>query len=280
MREAEAHLGRHSYGKDGIRILTRRRDGEGIIARDLTLNIRVFGDFSAAFLEGDNSTTLPTDAMRNHALAVAAEFPSAEPEDVAAKTLARLLESITVADSAAASVTIHSWDQLASIDAFAAAGWVGQAEIRADRNETVTTGGFGGLTLLRPFGSDFAGFYRDDMTDQPDAIDRVLTGVLDVTWRYRTPVAGYGAVRDRVRSAMTRVFGAEPSPAIQRTVYLMGTAALEVAPELDDVTVVFTGEPYGPPTSPGVLSDAIWSGTYGPKGVTEATVRRVGGDRG
>ncbi len=186
-RAGAADLGAHSYGKDGIRILTRGHQGDGAFLRDLTLDLRITGDFSPAFLRGDNSTTLPTDAMRNHAYAVALERPAAEPEDLAAEILERLLRAIPAATAGHAFVTIHPWVALPppGASAFVPAGWTGRAEVGMDRSGTTTTGGLAGLSLLSPFGSHFAGFHRDDMTDQPDALDRVLAGTVDATWHYR-----------------------------------------------------------------------------------------------
>jgi len=276
--DGAAVLGAHSYGKDGIRILTRGHQGDGAFLRDLTLDLRITGDFSPAFLRGDNSTTLPTDAMRNHAIAVALERPAAEPEDLAEAILDRLLRAMPAATAGRACLTIHPWVPLPppGAHAFVPAGWAGQADVRMDRSGSTTTGGFIGLSLLSPFGSNFAGFYRDDMTDQPDALDRVLAGTVDATWHYRGAVESYTAARDRARVAIIEAFRVEESPAIQWIVFAMGAAALNAVPELDDVTVTFAGRPHAPASPPGGRDpiDTVWSVAEGPRGVTEATVRR------
>jgi urate oxidase len=275
---AAGDLGGHSYGKDGIRILTRRHQGDGAVVRDLTVDLRITGDFSAAYVRGDNSTTLPTDAMRNHALAVALEHPAAEPEDLAAEILDRLLRAIPAATAGRASLTIHPWVPLPppGAGAFVPAGWVGRAVIEVGPSGTTTTGGLVGLSLLSPFGSNFEGFYRDEMTDQPDAVNRVLAGTVDATWHYRGAVESYTAARDQARAAITAAFRVEESPAIQWIVFAMGAAALRAVPQLDDVTVTFTGRPHAPASPPGGRdpADAVWSVADGPCGVTEATVRR------
>jgi urate oxidase len=45
---------RHSYGKDGVRLVKVVRDGDWHTVHDLTVRIWLEGDFSAAFLRGDN----------------------------------------------------------------------------------------------------------------------------------------------------------------------------------------------------------------------------------
>jgi urate oxidase len=273
-----AGLAAHGYGKDGIRILTRGYQGDGVVIRDLTLDLRISGDFSPAYLRGDNSTTLPTDAMRNHAYAVALERPAAEPEDLAAEILERLLRAIPAATAGWASLTIHPWVPLPppGASAFVPAGWAGQAEVGMDRSGTTTMGGLIGLSLLSPFGSNFVGFHRDEMTDQPDAVNRVLAGTVAATWHYRSAVESFTAARDRARAAIIEAFRVDESPAIQWIVFAMGAAALSAVPELDDITVTFAGRPHAPASLPGGRdpTDAVWSVAEGPCGITEATVRR------
>jgi urate oxidase len=241
--------------------------------RDFSLDIFLHGDFAAAYLWGDNSTTLPTDSMRNHAAAVADEMPRAEPETCGGELLRRLLAAVPAAEWGEVALTIHPWSPLDGDHVFLAAPWVGRATVTAQRDGAVTiSGGIGDLLVLTPFGSGFAGFLRDAMTDQEDAFDRVLSGRVEASWRYGGDLgaAGFGEIRRRVYGAITRAVGAETSLGVQQTVYSMGAAALAAAPELEEITLVFAARPHSP------VGTAAWAAGESPVGVTEATVRRDG----
>ena len=66
-------LTEHSYGKTRIRLtkVTRRADRHDI--RELTIEIRLEGDFDASYTAGDNRSIIPTDTMKNVVYAMAGE---------------------------------------------------------------------------------------------------------------------------------------------------------------------------------------------------------------
>lgn len=280
-----ARLASHSYGKAGVRLLIRHAPDDPSVL-DLSLDVQVRGDFGLAFVHGDNSTTLPTDSMRNHALVLADEMPGAEPEAYGRHLLARLLEAIPAADGASVSVTIQPWINPWHTEGKHVAGpapvlvpapWVGRAEVDVTRDgpETIT-GGLGEFQVLVPFGSGFSGFLRDELTDQADEVDRVMSGRIDAVWRYRDGPIAYGDTRERVRMALATAFGEVPSPGVQHTVYRMACAALDAAPELAGITVAFAARPHraAGPVAGRPLSGDVWVVGTSPSGITEATVRR------
>jgi urate oxidase len=276
-QRALAALASHSYGKSGIRFLIR--DGGSVQDRSLDLDVR--GDFAPAFLEGDNSTTLPTDSMRNHALVLADEMPAAEAEVYGEHLVRRLLDAIPVASGVALALTLRPWIQTGH-QALTPGGWIGRATVDLARVDAeagapaTITGGLEDLQVLVPSGSGFSGFLRDALTEQSDESDRVLAGRVDAAWRYGTGTVPYAGVRERVGASLLAAVGDGPSPGVQRTVYLMGCAALEAAPELSDITVSFTARPHRPAGGIGgrPASTAVWVVGEAPAGVTRATVRR------
>jgi len=70
-----AELRNPSYGKSGIRLIKLERHDNANEFRDLTVNIRMFGNFSSVYVHGDNSLVLPTDTMKNTAYAMAGKRP-------------------------------------------------------------------------------------------------------------------------------------------------------------------------------------------------------------
>src|ERR1700720_2303514 len=102
-------LAENSYGKSGIRLvkLVRRPDRHEIA--DLTVAVRLAGDFKAAHVSGDNSRVLPTDTMKNTVYALAADHSMTPFETFGLDLVAHFLAG----DGELASVTVdleeHPW---------------------------------------------------------------------------------------------------------------------------------------------------------------------------
>ena len=65
-------LGPNRYGKSAIRLVKVVRDGPRHTIRDLTVDIALEGDFTAAHVDGDNAHVVATDTMKNTVYAFAA----------------------------------------------------------------------------------------------------------------------------------------------------------------------------------------------------------------
>ena len=74
-------LGENNYGKQRVRILqvVRRPDRHDI--KELTLGIRLEGDFESAHNKGDNRKVLPTDTMKNTVYTLAKQHAIESPEE-------------------------------------------------------------------------------------------------------------------------------------------------------------------------------------------------------
>ena len=60
-----ARLGENGYGKSRVRLVkVSRHDGRHEL-RDLTVSLRLEGDFDEAHVRGDNRDVIPTDTMKN-----------------------------------------------------------------------------------------------------------------------------------------------------------------------------------------------------------------------
>src|ERR1700756_4460345 len=74
-------LGENNYGKQRVRILQVVRHPDRHDVKELTLGIRLEGDFEAAHSKGDNRKVLPTDTMKNTVYALAKLHPIESPEE-------------------------------------------------------------------------------------------------------------------------------------------------------------------------------------------------------
>ncbi|MEO7539573.1 MAG: urate oxidase, partial [Pyrinomonadaceae bacterium] len=78
-----------NYGKSRVRLIKVARNGEHHELQNLTLNIALEGDFDSIHLDGDNSTCLPTDTMKNTVYALAGEISEIEEIEAFGGRLAR-----------------------------------------------------------------------------------------------------------------------------------------------------------------------------------------------
>ena len=99
------------------------------------------------------------------------------------------------------------------------------------------TSGVDGLVILKTTKSAFTGYIKDKLTTLKPATDRIFGTRATVEWDYASPDSDYGAVRRRVVAALLREFAAHNSMSVQHTLFDMGKAALESAPEIARITL-------------------------------------------
>src|SRR6185369_13839157 len=73
-------LGENRYGKSRIRLVTVRRRADRHDFRDLTVDVALEGDFTAAHVAGDNAGVIATDTMKNTVYAFAKDQLTGAPE--------------------------------------------------------------------------------------------------------------------------------------------------------------------------------------------------------
>lgn len=280
-------LGPNRYGKAGIRLAAVRRDGARHHFTDLTVDVRLDGDFEAVHTLGRNEAVLPTDTMRATCYALARTHGVAGPEPFGLLLAERLLEAAPATRRAEVAVVAHPWERLA-VDgaphphAFRpAAGGERTAVVTRTRDGAVTvSAGVRGLRLLKTTGSAFAGFLRDRYTVLAETEDRVMATTVVAEWRYRDPEVAF----DRLAAAVPATFSAafarhDDSRSLQHTLHAMGCAVIDAHPEVDWVRFCLPNEHH-------VLADlgphgldnpgAVFVVTDRPYGVIEGTVARPG----
>jgi urate oxidase len=282
-----AHLGPNRYGKDGIRlVLVTRPDGEdgphGL--RDLTVDVRLEGEFESVHTEGDNSSVLPTDTMRSTVYALAQQHLNASIEEFGLALTERFLTAAPAASRATVTLREHSWSRAQVAGAAHPHAFVGGSEECATAEVTRTAtdadvrSGISGLTLLRTKGSAFSGFLRDELTVLPETEDRIMATAVSADWGYgehHHPT--YDDVRAAARVALVEVFSTHDSASVQHTLYAMGVAVIDACPDVDAVRLRLPNKHHVPVdlSAVGVTNDrAVFVATDRPFGVIEAEVRR------
>jgi len=106
------------------------------------------------------------------------------------------------------------------------------AAMREKGKEWSVTSGVDGLTILKTTKSAFTGYIKDKLTTLKPATDRILGTRATIEWDYAPGNPDYAQARARIIAALLKTFAGHDSMSVQHTLYDMGKAALEAAPEI------------------------------------------------
>ena len=241
----------NAYGKTGVRLLRLLR-GDRHEVLETSLEIRLEGQFAEAY-EGDNSRVLPTDTMKNSVYALARELPFGSAEELCRLLGRHFLNSQAQVSKAIVVSSERPWQRYQN----EAATFVGGGEERSTVTYSIErrgddfrerlSAGIGNLLILKTAKSGFEGFPRDRYTTLKDTADRLLATRLEATWDYHhssPEEVDFLAARARVSAALLQSFADHDSKSVQETLKVMGEAALEAAPEIDQIHLVMPNKHY------------------------------------
>jgi urate oxidase len=239
-------LGDNRYGKAETRVVRIVRDTPRHDLRDRSVSTALRGDFVDAHETGDQAHVLPTDTQKNTVYALSREHGAGAPEEFAVAVADRLLEACPYATSAQVRVEEYGWDRVAvgpdghdhsfvrrSTETRTCAITV---EGRGSDRRLHVLSGLTDLTVLKSTGSEFRGFLQDRFTTLAETDDRVLATSLKAWWRWGPEhPSDWDAAYDDIKTVMLESFATTYSRALQETLQLMGTAALEAQPGLAEI---------------------------------------------
>ena len=281
-------LSNNSYGQSEIRLLKVVRRSTRHEVADVTVGVRLEGDYDRAHTAGDNRAVLPAQAVRDAVYALARRHPVRQIEEFGV----RLAEHFLGGDvgSAVSRVRVElaeqAWERVgvggrAHDTTFRRSGGHHRvAQITATGEGAAVESGVEHLVLLKTAGAAYEGFARDAFTTLPDASDRLLAAVVSARWRYVNPDASYGLLFEKVVRTLLESFAEHESRSVQHTLYTMGEAVLEYSPEVAEVRLAASGgtTPVDDPVTPLALGGAneLFLPADAPLDFAEATVRRAG----
>jgi urate oxidase len=239
MTRLGARLGENSYGKSRVRLsrITRLNDRHEF--NEWLVNVMLEGDFETSFTEADNSKVLPTDTMKNTVYFVARNSKAATIEAFAMELGDYLLNGNTQVSAVLVEIEERAWERV-TIDGapdpttFKLGGPELQT-VRAVRDrgrEWSIRSGVEGLTILKTTKSAFTGYVVDKLTTLKPATDRILGTCATITWDYAAAAPDFAQARARIIAALLKTFAAHNSMSVQHTLFDMGKAALDAAPEI------------------------------------------------
>ena len=239
-----ARLGENRYGKSRVRLSRITRHADHHDFNEWSVQVLLHGDFETSFTEADNSKILPTDTMKNTVYYVARESKAATIEEFAIELGDYLLANNPQVSKVSIEVAEKSWERM-TVDGstepttFKLGGPESQTvrAVREKSGQWSITSGVDGLTILKTTKSAFTGYIKDKLTTLKPATDRIFGTCATVTWDFASTAPDYASVRAQIITALLKEFSAHHSMSVQHTLFDMGRAALDAAPEIARVTL-------------------------------------------
>ena len=237
-----ARLGENRYGKSRVRLSRITRNGDCHEFQEWTVRVLLQGDFESSFTESDNSKILPTDTMKNTVYSRARESKAATIEEFALELGDSLLSSNPQVSKVGIEIEEKAWERMTCDGAAEPTTFkLGGPELNTVVAERERDGkwsiisGVDGLTILKTTKSAFTGYIKDKLTTLKPATDRIFGTSATVAWQYASEKPDYTDIRTRIVAALLRTFAAHGSMSVQHTLFDMGKAALDAAPEIASI---------------------------------------------
>ena len=237
-----ARVGQNRYGKSRVRLSRITRHGDRHDFQEWTVRVLLQGDFESSFTEADNSKILPTDTMKNTVYSIARESKAATIEEFAMELGDYLLGNNPQVSRASIGIEEKAWERMHCDGALEPTTFrlrgpeVNTVEaVSEKRGLRSITSGVDGLTILKTARSAFTGYIKDRLTTLKPATDRIFGTSATVAWTYRKEDTNFCEARARIVGALLRTFAAHDSMSVQHTLFDMGKAALDAAPEIADI---------------------------------------------
>jgi urate oxidase len=239
-----ARLGENRYGKSRVRLSRITRNGGRHEFNEWTVRVLLNGDFETSFTKADNSKILPTDTMKNTVYSVARDSKTETIEDFAVELGDYLLNNNPQISKASVEIDERAWQRMVidgvPDDTTFRLGGPELHTIRAVHEKGSpwsVTSGIDGLVILKTTKSAFTGYIKDKLTTLKPSTDRIFGTSATATWDYEAASPDYAQVRARVIAALLKEFAAHNSMSVQHTLFDMGKAALDAAPEIARITL-------------------------------------------
>ena len=277
-------LTHHHYGKAKVRVMKVTRSDLQHRLKELEISVMLRGDFDASYTKAENRLVVPTDTMKNTVYALAREKLGAETEDFGLALGEHFLQSYPQVSEAEIRLAERGWERMVVGGQPHAHSFIQEtsarlfARVACSRAGSHVESGIEDLHILKSTGSGFEDYLRDRFTTLAPTKDRILATKLKATWTFAKRPAQYSATNRAILEAMLAVFAENYSPSVQVTLFQMGEAALKIAPEIAQVTLVMPNKhclpvdlkPFGL-DNPG----QIFVPTDEPHGQIEGTVSRA-----
>jgi urate oxidase len=275
-------LGENNYGKQRVRILQVSRQPGRHDIKELTLGIRLEGEFEAAHTEGDNRSVLPTDTMKNTVYALAKHHAIESPEEFCLRLTDHFLSRNPQVSRVRIEAAQTLWSRLSVEGKPHPHTFTGSTNekrtsaLAATRKEKSLHVGIEGLVVLKTTNSAFEKFLKDEYTTLKEARNRILATSIHATWLCKDLPADFDETWHGVRQTLLEAFAAHNSESLQHTLYAMGEAVLKKFSGVREIHLSLPNKHYNLVDLSALHLEnpkEIFLPTDEPHGLIEATVR-------
>lgn len=276
-------LGENNYGKQRVRLLRLSRQKGRHDIKELTLGIRLEGDFETAHTIGDNSNILPTDTMKNTIYALARKHAMASTEKFCLQLADHFLSHNSQVSKVSVEASETLWQRLPfggkpHPHTFTQAGGEKRtAIVNATRQGKTVQAGIDGLAVLKTTQSAFEGFLKDEYTTLKEDKNRILATLIQATWAYRSEEVEFAAIWHAIRQMLLESFAEHNSLSLQHTLYAMGEAVLNNFDGVREIHLSLPNKHYNLVNLAPFHMDnpgEVFLPTDEPHGLIEATLRK------
>jgi urate oxidase len=275
-------LAHNAYGKSRVRLTKVQRSPDRHDLFEWSIDVRLTGDFAAAYTAGDNRQVVATDTMKNIVYALAADHTLTGPEAFAVTLGRHFLDSYSQVETATISIHVDPWQRIKVNGRPHRHAFTGGCSghrictVESTRRGRRTVAGIADLMLLKTTDSAFRDFHRDQYRTLPDANDRIFATSLTAEWTYSADT-DWDAAYSAVREALLSTFAEHKSLGVQHTLHAMGEAALAACPAVAEITLTMPNrhrllanlQPFGRENA-----NTVFVATDDPHGLISGTVRR------
>jgi len=260
----EETLSFREYGKNGIKILYLNDKDKHHQVVELTVKTRLVNDNEDEYTGTSNAGNVATDTQKNLVYILALKHGVAEPE-IFAQVLANFyLDEYPAISRAKIEIVQTPWAR--SLDGFGIIhthGFINQGQERTAKvikhrgKPAQVWGGVTGFRILKTKRSSHVGFFQDKFTTLEDEPDRLLSTVIESSWKFNDGTAAlyngamYTAVyNSAIRAIMDEFFGpaeeGKQSTIIQETQRRAQVSVLCRNPALQFVEMAWPNKHYFP----------------------------------
>jgi urate oxidase len=229
------------YGKARVRVLKILREGPIHTIKEIEIAVLLEGDFAASYTAADNRRVVATDTIKNTVHVLAKQHLGAEIERFGVVLGAHFLEQFPQVDRTSSEIVEKDWQRMSFAGEghphsfVAGSGAKAWTRVVCSRETQSIESGVQDLVILKSTGSGWEGFPRTEFTTLPETSDRILATSLKVGWLWSRAPENYRAANRAILDAMLEAFAKNYSPSAQASLFQMGSAALEVCPEISRV---------------------------------------------
>lgn len=242
------------YGKRRVRVLRVVRGADNThTVHEVEVAALLDGDFSGAYLSGDNSQVVPTDTVKNTIQVLAQKHLGADLEGFALTLSDHFLSRYTQISRVYLEISSRPWTRYTRTDGtphphvfLGEMGLTPFARVEMSRTGVQVASGVRDLLILKSTASAFKGYPKCEYTTLPETDDRILSTRMEGGWTFLGRDVNFAKANTTIISALLETFAETFSPSIQNTLYLMADAALRAAPEVTDIYLAMPNKHYLP----------------------------------